>query len=417
MIKQFVSPPVVLSKEQKFTLFVLCLTVVVNQYDFGILSIALPRIQEGLMIPDDEVGQLMAVAKLGSIPALLIALAADYYGRVRMLMFTIWAFMLFSFLSAFAQNAQQLMIAQFLAKSFLSAEHLLSFVVIIENMPVRNRGWCVGVLGACGALGHGIASLSFSVIDVLPYGWRFLYIVSIAPLFFIAWLRRQLPKEEGFVKPDRSSFDFKRYLMPLKNIWERQAGIFLVMCTTVFVFWFSAATSMSFMSKYLVSERYFETWNVSVLFLTGGIVAIMGNLISGSASDRLGRKKTLLACMVCTAIGLLVFYRSDGAVLVAGWIFMMFFFFGAEVLLTALSVELFELSYRASASKIIGAVGAIGAAFGLMVEGELYQYTQSHSEAIQIMMLVYVFAPLIILFKVPDLKSSPVALEAEAVKG
>src|SRR5262249_42745853 len=61
----------------------------VNGYDLGILALALPAIQTALGIGEAEVGTMLAVIRLGMLPALALGVLADHYGRRSLLITTI----------------------------------------------------------------------------------------------------------------------------------------------------------------------------------------------------------------------------------------------------------------------------------------------------------------------------------------
>ncbi|MDX1649798.1 MAG: MFS transporter, partial [Myxococcota bacterium] len=128
-----------------------------DQYDVGILGLALKQIQEGLGIPESQIGPVTAVARLGVLPAFALTVLADRLGRRRLLLATIVGLTLSTFATAFAQDAVQFMALQFVARSFIYAETMLAVVVLAEELDAAERGWGIGMLGALGALGHGLA--------------------------------------------------------------------------------------------------------------------------------------------------------------------------------------------------------------------------------------------------------------------
>ena len=157
---------------QRRLLILLGAAFVLNSYDFGILALALPQIQADLGVPEAEASRLVAVARLGVLPALLLALVADGRGRRRLLVLTLVGFSVCTLLTGFARTPLEFMLLQFLARTFTAAEEMLSIVVITEEIDADARGWAVGVLGAFGGAGHGLASLLYSQVEILPWGWR-----------------------------------------------------------------------------------------------------------------------------------------------------------------------------------------------------------------------------------------------------
>ena len=174
-------------------------TFLINNYDLGILGLALPQIQAGLAIPETEVGRVTGVIRLGVLPALALTMLADVVGRRRLLLLTILGFTVCTFATAFARDSTDFMVLQFAARMFIYAEEMLAIVVVAEELDARARGYGLGILAAFGALGHGVAAVFYSTVEVVPYGWRALYVVGLAPLLVLAWMRRNLSETRRFL--------------------------------------------------------------------------------------------------------------------------------------------------------------------------------------------------------------------------
>jgi len=153
------SPP--LTREQWSLLGLLGLTLLINHYDFALLTLALPQIQAGLAIPEDRIGSLVASVRLGVLPALGLAFLADRAGRRRLLVTTILGFTLCTAATAFARDAAEFAACQFLARMFIAAEEMLAIVVLTEELGADARGFGLGILAAFGALGSELFPTSY----------------------------------------------------------------------------------------------------------------------------------------------------------------------------------------------------------------------------------------------------------------
>jgi MFS family permease len=67
-----------------------------------------------------------------------------------------------------------------------------------EELGARRRGFALGVLAALGSLGNALAFIGLGFIEVLPFGWRSLYLLGAFPLLLLAWIRRTLPETRRF---------------------------------------------------------------------------------------------------------------------------------------------------------------------------------------------------------------------------
>ncbi|MFN8643721.1 MAG: hypothetical protein U0802_19445 [Candidatus Binatia bacterium] len=120
----------------------------VDNYDGALLGMALPQIQEGLGVADDAVGVMLAVVRLGVLPAVALTVLADHIGR-RVLLVIIVGFTLATFATApSAPGPASFMALQCVARAFIAAENMLfATVVLAEELDARNRGWGIGCWG------------------------------------------------------------------------------------------------------------------------------------------------------------------------------------------------------------------------------------------------------------------------------
>lgn len=385
-------------QRQSSILGVLGAANLVDNYDIAILGLALPQIQAGLSLADDELGAVSAVIRLGVIPAVVLAALADGIGRRQLMLLTILGFTLFTGLTALAQTPAQFMALQFLARVFIATEGILAVVVIAEEFDARSRGWGIGVLGALGALGHGVASIVFAMVNVLPFGWRAMYLLGIAPLLLLAWFRRTLQETHRFAEHRRTrgrAYDLREAVRPFRNLARMYPARMLVMCSALFPVAFVFETSGFFASKVLQSVHGYSPADVTVLYLTAGVTAPIGNILAGILGDRYGRKWIMVAGLIANAGAVALFYNGSGWWIPFAWSSTVFTSTLVITLFLALGAELFPTSYRSTASGVRAVVATIGAALGLFVEGILYRRLGSHGAAITAMLVVTPIAPLI----------------------
>lgn len=393
------APP--LTARQWRTLLVLGVANLIDNYDGALLGLALPQIQAGLHVSEAEVGGMLATVRLGVIPAVALAILADQIGRRRLLLATIVGFTLATFATALAPNAQTFVVLQFIARACIAAETMLAIVVIAEEFDARNRGWGIGMLGALGAFGYGLASLIFSAVELLPFGWRALYGLGAVPLLLIAWLRRSLEETQRF-SAHRAAHRATHPLQPLRNLIRMYPGRMLALCAALLPFAFVIETAMFFPSKFLQSVHGYAPRDVAAMYLTIGVLGLLGNIFAGALGDRLGRKRVLIGGLLANAAAAAAFYNASGWVVPLLWGVMVMTVTMITVLFAALGSELFPTSYRSTASGTRAIVGTVGAATGLWLEGVLFGEYGSHAAAITTMLIVAPIAPLVIGFAVPE---------------
>lgn len=378
-------------------------TYLINSYDLGVLNLALPQIQESFQLSEEDVGKLAAVVRLGVLPALALNVLADRIGRRRLLLFTIVGFTLCTFLTSFVRTPVEFAVLQFFARTFVYAEEMLAIVVVTEVLAPHARGWGIGLMIAFGALGHGLSALAFSAVDVLPYGWRALYLVGIVPLLIIAWLRRSLEETERFrISAEKRGASSQPWLAPVRSLLERYPWRLAALSAALLPVAFASGTAIQFQSKFLQGAHGYSPGEVSFLFLMGGPLALTGGLLFGRASDRFGRRRVLSTAIVINVLATIGFYNGAGMLVPAVWVLTIFTQFGIEVLFSALGSELFATAYRSTASGMRSIVGTVAIAAGLAVEGTLYVALGGHGEAITAMAWFALAGPLVLLLFVPE---------------
>ena len=378
-------------------------TYLINSYDLGVLNLALPQIQKTFALSEEDVGKLAAVVRLGVLPALALNVLADRIGRRRLLLFTIIGFTLCTFLTSFVRSPVEFAVLQFFARTFVYAEEMLAIVVVTEVLAPHARGWGIGLMIAFGALGHGFSALAFSAIDILPYGWRALYVVGIVPLLILAWLRRSLEETERFrVSAEKRDARHQPWLAPVRLLLRRYPWRLAALSAALLPVAFAGGTAIQFQSKFLQNVHGYSPGEVSVLFLMGGPLALTGGLLFGRASDRFGRRRVLSTAIVVNVLATIGFYNGVGLLVPAVWVLTIFTQFGIDVLFSALGSELFATSYRSTASGMRSIVGTVAIAAGLAVEGSLYVALGGHGQAITAMAWFALVSPIILLAFVPE---------------
>ncbi len=374
-----------------------------DQYDISLFGMALPQIQAGLAIDEAQLGLLGSVVRLGALPAFAIALFADRVGRRRALLATLLAYTALTGATAFAPNAEAYVALQFASRAFGVAEMLLAVVVIAEELEPAQRGWGIGALFALKSCGVGLAALLLPLAARSPNGWRALYLVGLAPLLLLAWLRRSLPETERFEAHRRASdADQGGFIAPLRRLARAYPGRFAASSGVVLALTTGLAAADFLGPKYLQQAHGWTPGGVGLLYVSGGGLAIMGGPLAGALSDRFGRRPTTLFFSVSLVALALAFYQGAGAWLVPAWIGLIFALMANETLLSTFGAELFPTSHRSTASGARMIVATLGGSLGLALESALYALTGSHWSAVSWLLGIALAGPVLVALTFPE---------------
>lgn len=385
MFRIFV-PPKDLSATDKTLLLLLGAAFFIGQYDSTILTLALPDVQASFNIPEEELGNMLALARLGAIPAIFFALLSDRIGRRRLLLVTLIGLSIATGLTGFTRTKEEFIFVQLFARGFTTAEEILAVIYVLEMLPARQRGWGVGFLAAMGGLGSGLASLLYGFSEYLPGGWRALYVIAALPILYIAWLRRQLPESSIFEQHTTGAAPPPVW-QPFLEIFQHHARAMLTIGSIAALFWFQVSANLNFMSKYLQDIHNYSTQQVSLLFIAAGSFAILGNTLAGRFADQVGRRPMLAAGLLLNCLSFIAFYNSSGFLLPLFWMTALFSFFAVDVIVNAISGELFPTRCRSTASTLRTLCAMFAAVAGLAIEGSLFNSLGSHATALSYMTL------------------------------
>jgi MFS family permease len=373
-----------------------------DNYDGALLSLALKQIQRGLGIAEDRLGSMLSIIRLGYLVSLLLSPLADVFGRRRLLLYTIFGYTFFTALSAFAPNQQSFVAAQFLTRAFSGAEATVSLVILAEEVDAAVRGWAIGLQGALAISGYGLAAIVFSMITVIPYGWRGLFALAVLPLILIIPLRRALPESRRFEDESRVGERPRNIIDPLRalvQVYPRRLAMIVAVSFLNSLGWSPASL---FFPKYLQEAHGWSPGQVSSLVVFGGAVGIFGSIVAGRLSDRVGRRTAGSLFMFVAPIFAIWLYTTRTDAVIWIWIVRLFFDTAAATILTAYSVELFPTSHRSAAASALTVAGTTGAALGLFLEGVFYAAAGSHWQAIRVLMVSSMAGALIMFLSFPE---------------
>ncbi len=376
-----------------------------DYYDIILISLALKQIQTDLGIDDVYIGWIGAVVQFGKIPAIFVGVVADRFGRRPVLLWTIVGYTIFTGLTAFATGQFSFVLFQFLARLFATSEVILAHVVVAEEIHASHRGWGIGFMSALAALGSGMAYLLFGLVDLLPGGWRGLFLIGLVPLLLLIFLRRDLPETQRFaassagpVSPWALALDFRAHLRPLLDMVRVYPGRFLIAGCATFFFYFSQEVGYFLTPRYLQESHDWLPYHISLL-APFGVFAVLLNVIGGWYGDRFGRKPATLLFLFLTGVaGFFLFNGSGFVFLAAALLCVGGFSAAARTNLFIYSAELFPTSYRSTAGGGLMILNSLGGMGGLAAESVLFALTGSHQVALTILVATILPALLVVAF-------------------
>ena len=366
-------------ERRKLTLLgCVAIAMVYENYDLSVLNTSLKHIAESLLVDETNLGYFVASIRFAGLFGLLFIPAADLIGRRRLFLISIIGMSLGTTLTGFSQSPEQFVVLQMATRGFMITACAMAVVILVEEFPAEHRGWAIGMLGAASVVGHGVGTILFACIDVLPFGWRTLYLLGFIPIIRLPMFRRGIYEPGRFQRykrddlGDRSlGYSFTSWLLPYGNLVRRYPLGFVLMAGVVTLAYGGFAVVFSFLGYFVLSYRGLEPWQFATLLILSGSLSIPGASFSGRMCDLYGRRPVGCFSLITFAVCSWVFFRGPDWAMYAVAVPMMYSAISGNVVIMAFSSELFPTSLRGTSAGLVMLLGATGAGIALLLVGAL----------------------------------------------
>lgn len=321
------------------------------------------------------------------IGAFIFGLLADKYGRRIPLMVDVVAYSVIEIASGFAPNFTTFLILRALFGIAMGGEWGVGASLAMESVPPKWRGVLSGMLQQGYALGYMIASVAY--FFVLPrFGWRAMFFVGGAPALLALFIRSRV-KESGVWEKTRRK-DWSHLWTSVKShsvfyvliglagtalaflavpalvgapaamvavfisaglvslmadmTWKVAKGHRALFCYLVLFLTFMGFCSHGTQDLYptfLKSERHFTAQGAAIMTIIANAGAIVGGVVIGLFSDRIGRRKSMIAALMLAILVIPLWaFSATTAMLAAGAFLLQFGVQGAWGIVPAQMTEL-----------------------------------------------------------------------------
>jgi len=147
-----------------------------------------------------KIGSYIIAGKLltWGIGGVLFGVAADRFGRSRVMGWTILIYAAFTLVSAFSKTWTQLAVAQAMAGFGIGGEWAAGAALVAESWPGRHRARAMQIMQMAFAFGFLAAALNNLVLG--EFGWRWVLGVGAAPALVTILVRRFVPEPQRWVQ-------------------------------------------------------------------------------------------------------------------------------------------------------------------------------------------------------------------------
>src|SRR6266700_3500214 len=312
-----------------------------DAFDFFLVVYCLTAIGREFHRSDAEMAfSITLTLAFRPVGAFLFGLLADRYGRRLPLILDLIFYSFVEVLSGLAPNYATFKVLRALFGIGRGGEWGVGASLAMDKVPPRLRGVLSGLLQEGYAAGYLLAAGCY--FFVFPrWGWRPMFFIGGLPALLAIFVRLRVKESEVWERTRHESWG--QHGRGLASHWKLFIYIGLLMMMMNFV-----SHGTQDMYPTLLTEHWkFSPQKVAAVTAFSMVGAIAGGLLFGLLSDRFGRRRSMIAALLCAlaVIPLWAFSPSLG-LLVAGGFLMQFMVQGAWGVIPAHLTELSPDSVR-----------------------------------------------------------------------
>lgn len=263
-----------------------------DAFDFFVVVFLVDTLAEHFGVPKkDIVWTMTATLAMRPLGAALFGLLADRYGRRLPLMANVIFFSIIELLCGFAPNYTTFLILRALFGIGMGGEWGVGASLAMEVAPRRWRGLLSGVLQSGYSIGYLLAALAARF--VLPHAsWRVMFWLGGIPALLALYIRTKVPESEAWHQHRERSIG--GILRTVRNFGGQL--LFLVVLMTLFMF--LSHGTQDLYPDFLKSFHRISLNRVAEIAILYNIGAVLGSILFGEISQRIGRRYGILCALV-----------------------------------------------------------------------------------------------------------------------
>ncbi|MBD8162205.1 MFS transporter [Erwinia persicina] len=291
-----------------------------DAFDFFILVFVLSDIADNFHVSITDVSlAIMLTLAVRPLGALLFGRLAEKWGRRPVLMANIIAFTIFELLSAWSPSLLWFLVFRVIYGVAMGGVWGVASSLAMETIPDRSRGLMSGVFQAGYPFGYLLASVVFGLFYSLV-GWRGMFLIGALPVLLLPFIYFKVPESPVWLAA-RERKETVALLPVLKSHWK--LCVYLVLLMACFNF-FSHGTQDLY-PTYLKVQQGFAPHVISIIAIFYNIAAILGGILFGALSEKIGRKKAIIIAAFLALPVLPLWAFSSGSWAVGAGAFLMQF--------------------------------------------------------------------------------------------
>ena len=372
--------------------------------------------------------QLVAWALGGLASGVLI----DYFGRRRLLMYSIVLYTVATALSALSPNFAVFLILRVIAGFGMGAEWGPGSALVAETWPDRSRGKGLALLQSAFGFGFLAATGTFFLLQQIDgtTTWRWMLAVGAVPALLLLFLRSRVHESplwetadqrrrdvvarvragEEVDDDDRALTVFTHRRLFADPVWRSRMLKLLVLSTASLVGWWAVSSWIPQYARGIVAATGGTPATVTLILLAYNVGGVIGWLAWGVLADAVGRRWTLWSYYAGALVMTWVLFGLSWSSI--GWLTAVVFVNGIFTLgqmgwMATYPGELLPTSVRGSAITIVFNASRFLAAAGALLSGAIIAGLGGISVAALTIGSIYVLGLVFSLIVGPETRGKP----------
>jgi MFS transporter, SHS family, lactate transporter len=343
-----------------------------DAFDFFILIFCVSAIATEFHAKVSVIAEAVFVTlAMRPVGAFVFGLMAERFGRRPTLMLDIIAFSVFELASAWAPSLKIFLVMRACFGVAMGGEWGVGAALVFETLPTKGRGFFSGLLQEGYVVGYLLAALAYGAVFPI-FGWRGMFVIGALPAFLIIYIRSKVAESPAWLA-GRGSNRAPRHVR--KDI-VTYLGSFLFLVLLMFTFNSFSHGTQDLYPTFLQVNHGLSPQTVGGVAVIYNIGALLGGILFGTWSERIGRRKTIiLASLLALPLVPLWAFSHTVPMLALGGFAMQFMVQGAWGVIPAHLNELSPPAVRAIFPGLAYQLGNLLASGNSVIQAKL---TEQH---------------------------------------
>jgi AAHS family 3-hydroxyphenylpropionic acid transporter len=361
-------------------IFFLCFSIsALEGYDLQVLAVAVPGLRAQFGLVPQQLGVALSASLAGlALGALAGGMLADRIGRRGVLIGSVLSLGVFTLLTAFVRDYNELLIARALTGVSIGGAipNLIATIAAIVG-PRRTTTFVTAMM--CGMPFGGVLSAVAGLTVVPTWGWPGVFYVGGAlTLILSPFLIFGIPEVAG-----RKADPGAAVVSPAEALFGGGRAGATLSLWAVFILTLTIFSLLLGWAPTLVIDKGLPPAMASSVMLALNLAGILGAVFAGRLCDALGVRTAMLITFAGVAVGLALFaWASEAKMMIAASAVAGFFIVGGQFTLYGIAPRVYPAQLHGTGVGTAAAMGRIGSIFGPMLAGWLLASGMSVDNAV-----------------------------------